>query len=268
MSAGFTPRMLARVEDAVARMASEIVDEVAGRGEVDFVTEVAAALPLRIICDMMAMPQSEFGYVFDRTNIILGAADPEYVPEATDILTALLQAGGDLAQLMTSVAERQQGGAGDDLTTTLMNAEVDGDRLSPADLASFFILLVVAGNETTRNAISWGLKLLTDHPGPAGPLAGRRRRGGPHRGGGDRAPGQPGHLHAPHRHPRRRGRRGARFGPATSCASSTWPPTGTRTCSPTPSASTSPASPTPTSASAAPGRTSASAPTWPAGRSP
>ena len=57
-----------------------------------------------------------------------------------------------------------QGRAGDDLTTALMNAEVDGDRLSQADLASFFILLVVAGNETTRNAISWGLKLLTDHP--------------------------------------------------------------------------------------------------------
>jgi methyl-branched lipid omega-hydroxylase len=164
VSAGFTPRMLARLEDAVARMATEIIDEVAPRGEVDFVTEVAAALPLRIICDMMAVPPSEFGYVFDRTNIILGAADPEYVPEGTDILTALLQAGGDLAQLMTSVAERRQGRAGDDLTTALMNAEVDGDRLSPADLASFFILLVVAGNETTRNAISWGLKLLTDHP--------------------------------------------------------------------------------------------------------
>ena len=164
VSAGFTPRMLKRLEQSVQQVAAEIVDGIAERGEVDFVADVAAALPLRIICEMMGIPRSQYRFVFDRTNIILGASDPEYVPEGADILTALLQAGGDLAQLMADVAAKAEGGTGDDLTTALLRAEVDGDRLSHADLASFFILLVVAGNETTRNAISWGLHLLTTNP--------------------------------------------------------------------------------------------------------
>jgi cytochrome P450 len=170
VSAGFTPHMLSRLERTVERIAAEIVASVAGRGEIDFVVDVAAALPLRIICDMMGVPASQYRYVFDRTNIILGASDPEYVADRNDIVAAMLQAGVDLAELMTDVATHKASqvaagaGAGDDLTSALMAAEVDGDRLSHADLASFFILLVAAGNETTRNAISWGLKLLTDHP--------------------------------------------------------------------------------------------------------
>jgi methyl-branched lipid omega-hydroxylase len=164
VSAGFTPRMLRQLEDSVQQVAAEIVDEVAPRGEVDFVTDVAAALPLRIICEMMGVPRDQYRYVFDRTNIILGAGDPEYVADVDDILTAILQAGADLAQLMGEVAASKEGGTGEDLTTLLMKAEVDGERLSQADLASFFVLLVAAGNETTRNAISWGLTLLTDNP--------------------------------------------------------------------------------------------------------
>jgi cytochrome P450 len=156
--------MLRRVEQSVQRIAAEIVEEVAPRGEVDFVLDVAAALPLRIICDMMAVPASQYGYVFERTNIILGASDREYIANENDILGAMLQAGVDLAQLMTDVAQSAREGTGDDLTTALMAAEVDGDRLTHADLASFFILLVAAGNETTRNAISWGLDLLTRNP--------------------------------------------------------------------------------------------------------
>lgn len=170
VSAGFTPHMLGRLERSVERIAAEIVAGVAARGEVDFVVDVAAALPLRIICDMMGIPASQYRYVFDRTNIILGASDPEYVADVNDIVGAMLQAGAELAELMTDLATHTaarlaEGAAGTgDLTTALMAAEVDGDRLSHADLASFFILLVAAGNETTRNAISWGLKLLTDHP--------------------------------------------------------------------------------------------------------
>jgi cytochrome P450 len=166
VAAGFTPRMLKRVEDSVQRVAAEIVDEVAGKGDIDFVTEVAAALPLRIICDMMAIPPSQFHYVFERTNIILGATDPEYIADQTveAVLGALLQAGADLCKVMEDVSGHLQGKGGDDLTTALTNAEVDGERLTQAELNSFFVLLVVAGNETTRNAISWGLKYLTDNP--------------------------------------------------------------------------------------------------------
>ncbi|MXW95848.1 MAG: cytochrome P450, partial [Acidimicrobiaceae bacterium] len=75
VSAGFTPRMLARLEDSVRDQASTIVDEVCERGECDFVTDVAARLPLRIVCDLMGIPASHHDFVFDQSNIILGAAD-------------------------------------------------------------------------------------------------------------------------------------------------------------------------------------------------
>ncbi|MGI9606843.1 MAG: cytochrome P450 [Acidimicrobiales bacterium] len=164
VSAGFTPRMLERLERSVHVQAASIVDDIIDRGQVDFVVDVAAQLPLAIVCDLMGVPRSELDFVFDQTNIVLGASDPEYVPEAVDIPTALLQAGGELAELMTQVAESKRGGDGTDLTSILVNAEVDGERLTASEIASFFILLVVAGNETTRNAISWGLVYLTENP--------------------------------------------------------------------------------------------------------
>jgi cytochrome P450 len=164
VSAGFTPRMIRRAEEAVARVATQIIDDVAERGACDFVTDIAAQLPLRIICDMMDVPASQYGFVFDQTNVVLGAGDPEYTPEGTDLISALLTAGANLAALMDDLAASKVGGTGDDLTTALVNGEVDGERLSRAELASFFVLLVVAGNETTRNAISHGMVALCDNP--------------------------------------------------------------------------------------------------------
>jgi cytochrome P450 len=164
VSAGFTPRQLRRVEASVQRLATEIVERVAPEGGCDFVTEVAAALPLEIICEMMGVPDSQYRYVFEQSNIILGAGDTEYVPDQTKILDAILGAGFGLAQLMTELAEARRAEPTDDLTSALVNAEVDGERLTTPELASFFILLLVAGNETTRNAISWGLHLLTENP--------------------------------------------------------------------------------------------------------
>ena len=164
VSAGFTPRMLARLEDSVQDQARLIVDEVCERGECDFVTDVAARLPLRIVCDLMGIPASYHDFVFDQSNIILGAADEEYVPEVGDLITAILTAGGGLTSLMDEVAESKVGVESEDLTSLIVNAEVDGERLTRAELASFFILLVVAGNETTRNSISWGLVYLTENP--------------------------------------------------------------------------------------------------------
>jgi methyl-branched lipid omega-hydroxylase len=164
VSPGFTPRMLKRLEDSVQDVAGTIIDSICERGEVDFVVDIAAALPLRIVCDLMGIPDSYYQQVFDCSNIILGAGDPEYVENTTDIVSAIFEAGVTLAQIMEEVAASKQGGDGTDLTSVLVNAEVGGDRLSHSDIASFFILLVVAGNETTRNAISWGMKYLTDNP--------------------------------------------------------------------------------------------------------
>jgi cytochrome P450 len=164
VSRGFTPRMLRKLEGDVQRAAARIVDDLIEKGGGDFVTEVAARLPLRIICDMMGIPESQHDLVFTRSNVILSMGDPEYIPEGADIAAALLAAGQDLAMLVQDLGRMRREQPTDDVTSALVNADVDGERLDDAELGSFFILLVVAGNETTRNAISHGLKLITDHP--------------------------------------------------------------------------------------------------------
>jgi cytochrome P450 len=166
VSRGFTPRQLDQMKGDVEAIAAEIVDGIIEKGEGDFVTDVAATLPLRIIVDMMGIPRSQEQYIFDRTNVILGLGDPEYVPDQTEagVMAALFSAAQDLAQLVTELAEDRVKNPQADLTTALVTAEVDGETLTPAEMASFFILLVAAGNETTRNAISHGLQALTEHP--------------------------------------------------------------------------------------------------------
>lgn len=164
VSRGFTPKRLASLTDEVQATATRIVDELIDAGGGDAVTAISARLPLKIVCDMMGVPESQYDFVYQKSNVILGASDPEYVPDAENILVALLTAGNELAELMRELARDREKNPTDDVTSALVNAEIDGERLTPDELASFFILLVVAGNETTRNAISWGLKLLTDHP--------------------------------------------------------------------------------------------------------
>ena len=166
VSRGFTPRQLDAMKGDVEATAAGILDDVIERGEGDFVTDVAAILPLRIIVDLMGIPRSQEKFIFDRTNVILGLADEEYVPDQTEggIMTALLGAAQDLTLLITELGEARMKDPKEDLTTALVTAEVDGEMLTPSELASFFVLLVVAGNETTRNAISHGLLALTEHP--------------------------------------------------------------------------------------------------------
>ena len=102
--------------------------------------------------------------VFERSNVILGLGDTELVPDAANIIQAAMGAGAELAQLMNEMAEARRREPRDDLTSALLNAELEGGALSGDDLTSFFVLLVVAGNETTRNAISHGMKALCDFP--------------------------------------------------------------------------------------------------------
>lgn len=164
VNAGFTPRQLERLSHDVEHAAAEIIGAVAEKGSCDFVTELSAPFPIRIVCDMMGIPQSQHAFVFERTNIILGAGDPEYVADVTQVVPAVLGAGADLVELMKDMRKHRLANPTDDLTSVLVNAEVDGDKLSEEDLGSFFVLLVVAGNETTRNSISHGMKALCDNP--------------------------------------------------------------------------------------------------------
>jgi cytochrome P450 len=164
VSRGFTPKALARLQGDVERRAGGLIDAIIEKGECDFVRDLAAPLPLGIICDMMGIPESQNQFVFEQTNIILGLTDPEYVAPGTNPLIAALNAGKALTELMNELAAERRREPKNDLTSQLLNAEIDGETLTDQEIASFFVLLVVAGNETTRNAISHGMKALCDHP--------------------------------------------------------------------------------------------------------
>ncbi|MGP0029697.1 MAG: cytochrome P450 [Acidimicrobiales bacterium] len=164
VSAAFNPHMIKSIEDRIEFVANDVIDRVAETGGCDFVLEVAARLPLEIICDMMGIAAADYATVFSASNVILSAGDPEYVPEGTDPLMALMTAAQQLTMLMTELAGFRKDNPTDDVTSALVNTNIDGEALAPSEVASFFILLVVAGNETTRNAISHGLLAFTEHP--------------------------------------------------------------------------------------------------------
>ncbi|MDQ2875904.1 MAG: cytochrome P450 [Actinomycetota bacterium] len=165
VSRAFTPKMVKRFEEDVQRTAARIVDDLLETGPCDFVQQVAARLPLKIISAMMGLGPEHDEMVLRNTNIILAGTDPEFLSgDLDEAITQILLAGQALAGLVTELAAARQEHPADDLTTALASANLDGEQLTPAELASFFILLVVAGNETTRTAISHALVLLTEHP--------------------------------------------------------------------------------------------------------
>ncbi len=165
VSRAFSPRMVAKFEDDVRSAAAKVVDDLLATGPCDFVSHVAARLPLKIICDMMGIPDDQYEMVLANTNIILSGADPEFMSEdLNEAVTKLLGSGAALAELVTNLATARAQAPADDLVSALVTANIDGEQLTSAELASFFILLVVAGNETTRNALSHGLMLLTEYP--------------------------------------------------------------------------------------------------------
>jgi cytochrome P450 len=163
VSKGFTPKEIARVEQYVHDKARRVIDRVLDKfpeGECDFVEHFASALPLEIICDMMGIPEEDTARIFGWTNVILGAADPEFGGTYQNLMANALE----LFQYAQELGENRRAHPTDDITSVMMNATVDGEQLTTQEFGSFFILLVVAGNETTRNAISHGMKALTDHP--------------------------------------------------------------------------------------------------------
>jgi cytochrome P450 len=159
----FTPKVVARIEDSVRERARRLVAEMVSRhpdGCADFVSEVAGPLPLQIICDLMGIPEQDEADVFGWTTVLMGAGDDE----ASGDYDEIVRVATSLATYGMELAERRRAEPAEDLTTNLVRAEVDGERLSSAEIASFFILLSAAGNETTRNAISHGLVALTRYP--------------------------------------------------------------------------------------------------------
>ena len=159
----FTPRVLALIEDSVRQRARRLVDEMVAAhpdGHGELVSELAGPLPLKVICDMMGIPEQHHDQIFQWTNVILGFGDPDIATDFDDFVSVAMAIGAYATQLAEDRRERP----GEDLTTSLVEAELDGERLSSAEVASFFILLVIAGNETTRNAISHGVLALSRYP--------------------------------------------------------------------------------------------------------
>jgi cytochrome P450 len=164
VSGTFTPRMLNNVLEDVEKTAKKVVDGIVEKGEIDFVKDVSMPFPLLVILDMMGIPHSEFDTVLAQSNIILSGGDPDFIPAGTDPITAFLGAGATLAGLLNDLAVLRRAKPTDDLLSALVNTEVDGEQLSGDELASFFILLSVAGHETTRTALSHGVTHLSQNP--------------------------------------------------------------------------------------------------------
>ena len=159
----FTPKALQSVLDSVETICTEVIDGMCEKGEVDLVEMVSQPFPLLVICDMMGIPRSEFRTVLDATNVILGAGDPEFLG-GKDPFTAILEAGMTLTALMNELAEQRRVNPTNDLTSALVHNTVGEDMLAPHEIAPFFILLAVAGNDTTRTATSLGMHLLSLNP--------------------------------------------------------------------------------------------------------
>jgi len=159
----FTPKQLQGVLDSVETICTEVVDGMCEHSEVDLVDTLSKPFPLLVICDMMGIPRSEFGTVLDATNIILGAGDPE-VLDGRDPMSAMVWAGMQLTALVNELAEQRRAEPADDLISALVNAEGDEEILARHEVAPFFILLAVAGNDTTRTALSHGMHLLSQNP--------------------------------------------------------------------------------------------------------
>ncbi len=160
VSTGFTPKMIAALEPHVREITRGIIDRVAKRGTCDFVTEIAAELPLAVIAEMLGVPEADHAKMFDWSNRLIGFDDPEYHTSPEDGRIAAME----MFFYANQLAVERKASPKTDLVSILMAADVDGESLSEADFDGFFILLTVAGNETTRNLISGAMLALIEHP--------------------------------------------------------------------------------------------------------
>jgi cholest-4-en-3-one 26-monooxygenase len=158
---GFTPRMIGRLEKHIVEICDLLLDEVQDRGEADFVTDIAAPLPLQVICELVGAPAEDRDRIFELSNLLIGSTDPEYqvAPRAQQSAAAEVYAYG------AALAERRRAQPADDIVTQLLRPDDHGEALTSDEFDLFFLLLTVAGNETTRNAAAGGMLALFEHPG-------------------------------------------------------------------------------------------------------
>ena len=164
VSAAFTPRQVRRIEDSIKANAKVIVEELRAAGSgVDFVEHCAKELPIRTLSDMVGIPESDRERVAQAADAMVSSGDPVYL-NGRHPMEVLFEAQMYVHQVALALAAERRENPGDDLFSSLVNAEVDGDRLANADVAAFFVLLSVAANDTTRQTTSHAMKALTDFP--------------------------------------------------------------------------------------------------------
>jgi len=154
----FTPRAVDRLRADLAERAQLIASQAAAEGSGDFVRQVACELPLQAIAGLLGVPLEDYEKLFDWSNNMIGSDDPEFADN--DSLTA----AGELMWYAMQLAARKREEPGDDIITTLIEADADGQGLSEAEFGMFMVTLAVAGNETTRNSITQGMMAFTDNP--------------------------------------------------------------------------------------------------------
>jgi cholest-4-en-3-one 26-monooxygenase len=157
---GFTPRMIALLDAYLLNRTRIIIDRVSETGHCDFVTDIAAELPLQAIAEMMGVPLEDRLKIFDWTNKMIGRSDPEFVASDAEVDQAFVE----LYQYSHKLQMSRRDTPAQDIITTLLNASIDGDKLSELEFDMFFLLLSVAGNETTRNSMSHGMHAFMTHP--------------------------------------------------------------------------------------------------------
>jgi cholest-4-en-3-one 26-monooxygenase len=157
---GFTPRMIGQLEERIYKVCCEIIDNAIQEGEGDFVTLCAAELPLILIADLMGVPQEDRHKVFDWSNRMVGANDPEYGVTPAEANAASIE----MFMYANELADKKRQEPKEDIVTKLLQPDEEGDVLSELEFDSFFMLLAVAGNETTRNAITGGMYALMQNP--------------------------------------------------------------------------------------------------------
>jgi cholest-4-en-3-one 26-monooxygenase len=168
VSRAFTPKNIRALEEYIDRTATEIVDNVVERGECDFVTDLAAELPLQVIAEMMGVPQQDRKLIFDWSNRMIGSEDPEFAQEEGDAETAMTE----LFAYSHALVDERRKNPREDILTSLTQAELEGDVLSELEIDLFFLLLAVAGNETTRNLTANGMHALFQNPDQLAKLQG------------------------------------------------------------------------------------------------
>jgi cholest-4-en-3-one 26-monooxygenase len=157
VSRGFTPRAIGNLRAALTDRAARIVAEALATGSGDFVSDVACELPLQAIAELLGIPQEDRRKIFTWSNEMIGYDDPEYAAAGRD-------AAAELVGYSMVLAEDRRSCPRDDIITKLVHAQLDGDDLTSDEFGFFMVLLAVAGNETTRNAISHGMLAFLDHP--------------------------------------------------------------------------------------------------------